>query len=345
MILKQQDKTEGGDALLAAGQRAERQMAFYLQRAFGDTPDVLVINDLRVVLDEGGDAAQMDHLIVHRYGMVIIESKSVTSKVKINAQGEWIRWWNGRWKGMASPVLQAQRQAEALRGLLQRFRESLRERKLFGLIQGGFKFCPIDTFVAISDEGMLDEQSERPPGVLKADAVAGEVRQLIERHRKGASFFAGMNSKPNEGAYFLTDGEMDRVTRFLIARHVPRTTEETREAETSDKLASSAPREAARALSEAPMRGSASGGSEAVISTDRAVVCKHCGHSEGEAQWGKFGYYLRCRSCGKNTALDKRCAACGKEARIRKEGANFWRECRAADGGCGAAVLVWTNRT
>lgn len=326
MILKEGDKVATGDAMTAAGQRAERQMAFYLERGFGDTADVLVMNDLRLVLNESGDAAQMDHLIVHRHGMVIVESKSVTSRVTINAQGEWARWWNGKWKGMASPVEQARRQAEALRELLQGSRESLRDRKLFGLVQGGFRHCPIDIFIAISDDGMFDAGSVRPPGVLKAEAIVGEVRALFERHRKGASFLGGMNSKPDEGAYLLTDGELGRVTGFLLARHVPRA---------AATAAPAAPPLSTPAPGGPPSRSSGTGAGGA---------CKHCGGNEGEAQWGKYGYYLKCASCGKNTGLEKRCAACGREARIRKDGPRFWRECLVPEGGCGAAVVVWENR-
>jgi nuclease-like protein len=310
-------------------------MAFYLQRAFGDAADVLVFNDLRLVLDESGDAAQIDHLVVHRHGMAIVESKSVTTKVKVNAHGEWTRWWNGGWKGMASPVQQAQRQSEALRGLLQRHREELRDKKLFGLKQGGFKSCPIDVFIAISDGGMFDERSARPAGVMKAEAVADAVRELVERHRRAGTILGSIGSKPDDGMYLLTEAEVGRVRHFFLARNTAR-----------------APANAAgpvRAREEPPVgeraRTPAGPAAEPPGSSDRAgaAACKHCGVREGEAQWGKYGYYLRCAACGKNTALEKRCGACGREARIRKEGARFWRECLVGEGGCGAAVVVWEN--
>lgn len=40
--------------------------------------------------------------MLHRSGAVIIESKSVTSAVRINERSEWARAWNGRWSGMPS---------------------------------------------------------------------------------------------------------------------------------------------------------------------------------------------------------------------------------------------------
>ena len=61
-------------------------MAFYLKWAFADDPGVHVFHNLR--LEVGSDAAQIDHLILHRGGAVIIESKSVTSSVRINERDE-----------------------------------------------------------------------------------------------------------------------------------------------------------------------------------------------------------------------------------------------------------------
>ncbi|MDQ2732228.1 MAG: NERD domain-containing protein [Armatimonadota bacterium] len=100
MIIKELDPFTSEDPLLKAGRTAEEQMAFYLRRAFGDDPYILVFNSLRLEAD--GDAAQIDHLILHRHGMIIIESKSVTSRVQINNRGEWIRWHDRVPRGMAS---------------------------------------------------------------------------------------------------------------------------------------------------------------------------------------------------------------------------------------------------
>lgn len=86
MILKELDPFHGTEPFELAGRRAEEQMAFYLRRQFGDFENVYVINGLR--LERKGDACQIDHLIVHPYGFIIIESKSVTTEVSIDAKGD-----------------------------------------------------------------------------------------------------------------------------------------------------------------------------------------------------------------------------------------------------------------
>jgi hypothetical protein len=108
MILKELDPFTGTEPYELAGRRAEEKMAFYLKREFGDTKDMYVLNGLR--LEHGDDACQIDHLIVHRWGTVIIESKSVTTEVRINERDEWSRMIDGKWKGMPSPINQGKLQ-------------------------------------------------------------------------------------------------------------------------------------------------------------------------------------------------------------------------------------------
>lgn len=102
MILKELAPFEGTEPFEIAGRRAEERMSFYLKRNFADSTGVHVINDFR--FEHNGQHAQIDHLIVHRRGMMVIESKSVTSQVRINEREEWSRLWDGDWKGIPSPI-------------------------------------------------------------------------------------------------------------------------------------------------------------------------------------------------------------------------------------------------
>lgn len=89
MIVKERNPAEhrATDRLSKAGAKAEEQMAFYLRRALQERDDVLVFNDLRLV-DATGDAAQIDHLVMHRRGFVLVESKSVTTEIRVNEREE-----------------------------------------------------------------------------------------------------------------------------------------------------------------------------------------------------------------------------------------------------------------
>jgi hypothetical protein len=220
MVVKEVAKKSATDRFLAAGLRAERQMHHYLDRAFRAPEDVCVLSDLRLV--DGRDVAQIDHLILHRWGLVIVESKSVCGEIEVNEHGEWTRRFGGRVQGMPSPILQAQRQSELLRALLQRHAHRLRDRGLTGLIRRGFRSCPIDVFVAVSDEGRIRRSGTDPAEVKKADQVPGAIREIIERHRKGAKLLTVTgNPFSKDGAWELNLGEMWRIRDFLLERHRP----------------------------------------------------------------------------------------------------------------------------
>ncbi|MCA9287970.1 MAG: NERD domain-containing protein [Phycisphaerales bacterium] len=227
---------EPATAWAAASQRAETYLAHYLAREFGADPMVQLYFGLRLVCHSPppvvgstaplGDAVQIDALVVHRHGFAVIECKSVCEEVRINARGEWTRTYNGQPMGMPSPVEQARRQAAALRQILIANKLRLRDRKLCGLIQGGFKHCPIDIYVAISDHGMINPEpgSElHVASVMKSDQVASRVRDMVERHRRAGSLIASLlrNTHPDDGAYLLTVQELDRIRTLLIELHTP----------------------------------------------------------------------------------------------------------------------------
>ncbi len=128
-------------------------MAHYLDRHFGAHRSVHVLHDVRIEFE--GDRAQMDHVVLHPYGAAIVQSKSVSTSVRINAAGEWERSWSGRWQGMPDPVLQGERQGLLLKRLLASKAAELLDKLAFGLVQGTFGFMAIDAFAAISDEGTI----------------------------------------------------------------------------------------------------------------------------------------------------------------------------------------------
>ena len=128
MILKELDNFIPTDKFSMAGRRAEEKVAYYLKRDFADHKHIIVLNNIRLEKDD--DSCQMDHLIVHKYGMIIVESKSVSTEVRINEHNEWTRFFDGRWQGMPSPLEQARRQGILLRNHLNEYKEHLCRKSL-----------------------------------------------------------------------------------------------------------------------------------------------------------------------------------------------------------------------
>jgi hypothetical protein len=215
MILKDVDEQATLDKYQKAGLSAEKQMAFYLKRAFGNEENVLVINSLR--LEKLDDAAQIDQLILHEYGMIIIESKSVSTKVAVNEYGEWARLVDRKAQGMPSPVKQAQRQAEFLKKYLTPFTDVLL-KKIVG-IQLKFDKMPIDLIVAISDQGIINrpkKHSDELDYVRKADQVVDKVKEVLAKYRKEEALLS-----LSLGPYYLGTKARKNTSRFLLKRHKP----------------------------------------------------------------------------------------------------------------------------
>jgi hypothetical protein len=314
-------------------------MTHYLERAFGTRDDILVLNDLR--LEKGQDAAQIDHLLLHRWGLVIIESKSVTDSVYVNEHGEWSRQWNGRREGMPSPVLQAERQARFLRLYLEDHVETLLP-KMLGVLQKRFGSMPVDVLVAISDKGIINRAKGIDlPNVMKADQITDAARALYEKHRKGSSIFS---MDFNEG-YSLSTAEVGRIAAFLREHHRPIHPQSPPEAVSplqvresiaptpiwsdGDHAQSLRPH---RPVSDRPMVAdfvpvpkpapSATGETFSAMHT-----CRKCGSRHLAIVYGKYGYYFKCGACDGNTPIRPDCAQCAVREKIRKDGNQFFAEC------------------
>ena len=211
MILKEKQLTNSQDPKIRAGEEAEKQMAFYLQRTFGKTKDFFVLNDLRIVHDS--DVAQIDHLIVSRFGLFIVESKSVHGTIIINKQQEWSRTYNNKPEGMRSPVLQAEEQGKVLKELLRANTEQLLS-KMLGTIQKGFGYCPVNIFIAISDNGIIDRKTVIKE-LFKADQISKAIDDKLKELKKASSLL----SFSIDTGWFMSEKEAEAVAQFLLRQH------------------------------------------------------------------------------------------------------------------------------
>lgn len=318
MIYKELDPFQGRDKFEVAGRKAEEQMAFYLRRFFAKSDDVDVLNYLRIEL--GGEVAQMDHLVLHPYGLLIVESKSVSGSVQIKDDGQWIRWFGKQPSGMRSPITQAKMQAMLLRDLLN---DKVKQKSFFDNVR-------LDVLVAISDTGTIQwPASGALPEVCKADQVHERILSRVDQFRR-----------LRREADILAPQHRRVIADFLCKAHRPLVATP-HVAEPSAPYASATPAVApAHAKAAEPMQTpSAPPGPSGTARSLPDKACKHCRSSDLEARYGQYGYYFYCRSCQKNTAIRLECPACGSEGRIRKAGKDFFAECKA----CDASALYHSN--
>jgi hypothetical protein len=279
-------------------------MVHYLKRFFGSSHDVDALNYLRI--DLAGEVAQMDHLVLHPYGLTIVESKSVAGSVQIKDDGQWIRWFNKQPQGMRSPVTQAKMQVMLLKELLER---TVKQK-------GFFEHVRMDVLVAISDKGTIQWPATGALAeVCKADQVPERIASKLDAYRNGGT--GGV----------LTSEHRRVIGDFLCKVHKPLSRAPTIAIEACEPPA---------AYGEPKVRAEA----PPPRKTLPPKICKHCAGHDLEVQHGKFGYYLLCKSCAKNTGIKFLCTSCGEEGRIRKQGKDFFAECKS----CDASTPYHTNQ-
>lgn len=347
MIVKAFTAPEPNDPRLHAGWEAEKDLAHFLNRAFEPVPDVLLFHGLRFPIESlPGDAAQIDHLVLYRHGIAIIESKSVSGVLSVDRLGQWTRKWRGRSgrggeDNIPDPTLQAKRQVDALRRLLDSSLPPLMDKRV-GLIPMGFRNFPIEHYVAISTGGRFDGTT-RPyeQRVMKADRITNSVNEQIDYHRKNSGWRGWIISKPDEMTIFhLSDTELSRIRDFLLARDTLRSSGNTTSKAQPPSVA--ALPETVPSKQHAAPSGAAPPASR--LSKLDPLVCTKCGEEKAIEVVYRKDYCLLCHACEGYTSLGHACAFCGKHAFIRKDGPSFYRDCAKDAGGCGKQVVFWKSK-
>jgi hypothetical protein len=102
---------------LRAGERGEKDAAYYIDLYYREHQNWAVLHDLRI--EHNGTVAQIDHLLVNRlFEFYILETKSFAHGLKITERGEFLRWNGHHYDAMASPIEQLKRHVHVLDGFL-----------------------------------------------------------------------------------------------------------------------------------------------------------------------------------------------------------------------------------
>lgn len=323
MIKKELDLFVAEDKYAVAGQKAEEQMAFYLKRFFASSSNVFVLNGIR--LEHNDDAAQMDHLVLHPYGICVVESKSVAGKIQIKDDGQWIRWYGKESTGMASPITQAKLQVRFMRDYL----------NLAVKPKGAFDRYAFDVLVAISDNGViLRPTTGGLPEVCKSDQVAERIECRI----------AELAKQPNVPAPWTTE-HLSKIADFLCGAHKPLSLR------VAEKLSSKYQHAADEQIVAIENASENKSGDSSVLveQADIAVApilnkppvgsaCKHCASEDVLILYG-HSYYFHCNVCNKNTPLKSECSKCGALEMPRKKSKEFFLECKT----CSISRLFHVN--
>ena len=199
MILKELDPFHGGSQDEIAGRIAQDRMAYHLRRFFGKSEEIDVLNYLRV--GSGSVVAHVDHLVLHPYGLILIERENLSGRVRIKDDGQWVRWRDGEPIEMRSPITRAYLRALSLKAFLDK---NVKQKGFFDSVE-------LDVLVAVPDRGSIQWPTMGPlVEVCNADEVHERVNQRVQQCRRIAS-----------ASGVLTGPERRRLGEFLRSLHRP----------------------------------------------------------------------------------------------------------------------------
>ncbi|MBU2114675.1 MAG: NERD domain-containing protein [Gammaproteobacteria bacterium] len=313
MILKDKTQTSSASIKLDAGIKQEHDVAFYLRRAYKNSDQVMVLNDLRIEHD--GESAQIDHLIVYTYGFIVVESKSIRGEVKVNKYGEWTRSYKGQWSGMPSPIKQAELQLKLLKQYLCDNTEKV-IGKFLGIQQGLAMRC-YDVFCAISSDAIID-RSNAPKDIADKLVKSEFIADALDKRMNFKKFYNVVGKIADTRPTFNQD-ELNQICQFLFG-NVTQTEPGVREPHAAwPAPMHSMPKADVKpitptAVLTTPVPTSVKPSARPVGLQAITAQCKHCGDCSAlSPQSGRYGYYVQCGKCGGNTPLKRPCLVCNSQ--------------------------------
>ncbi|AZG74889.1 nuclease-related domain-containing protein [Shewanella livingstonensis] len=335
MILKTKTLQMTKTPQTIAGQKQEQDVAFFLRRAFKDHPEVLVINDFKFSFND--ETAQIDHLLVYTYGFVLIESKSIKGHVKVNNQGEWTRSYNSHWSGMPSPIKQVELQQALLKEMLMHHRNDILS-KLLGIKQQGFNgrcwhyLCAVSSNAVIDRKTMPKDVSEK---LFKTEFLVDELKRIMKLKHKLIRLVNVTDTRPD-----FNQQELDSIGQFLISQHIDSNIQQVNNTQVERKqtqaIANTPELEPELQPALAPTHHLAQSNATilapvATLAPDQHPIlsCKYCGEStQYTPMYGKFGYYINCNQCSKNTSMKLPCPQCmSKNTKVTKRKETYTLNC------------------
>jgi len=251
-------------------------------------------------MEIGGRVAQIDHLLIHRtLNIFVLETKHFNAGMKITEDGEFLRWNQYKNRFEGMPSPLAQNERH-IAVLKDAFKQIEMPTRL------GIRLSPVfHSYVLVSPNSRIDRPKNFDTSrIVKADMVLKTLEKQLDK--EGVLETLGSMSR------FISKDTLEDIGRKLVAMHQP------------------------ASFDYAARFGIAK---EESVSLRPTNQCRGCGSADLSVEYGRYGYYFKCRTCEGNTPIKIGCGHSGHKERIRKEKLNFYRECKD----CGTSSLFFVN--
>ena len=291
---------------LENGYRSEKENAYYLDFEFNDSKNVIVLHDLR--LKYRGYTAQIDHMLITRFDITLLESKSFTGKLTIKNDGSLHVQYPKFFKTFPNPIEQNERHKKIVEKLINAYFDLPSNIKLLG----GFEF---QTKVLINPNTTLVNK-KLPDGFARADSYIAQRSKEIDKI--GAFEAIKLVSKA------MSIEKAKELARFLTSHHQPLEFDYTKKYRVNNPNASYVKEETSHY------------GEEPTIEH----YCPKCKSKNLEVKYG-HSYYFKCLDCGNNIPIKHTCKTPQCKPKTQKRKNEFFKVCSH----CATEELFFINQT
>lgn len=292
--------------MMRAGIKGEKEAAYELDFFFKGSKNYILLHDLR--LEVNGRVAQIDHLILDRTLIAyVLETKHFNAGIKINEQGEFLRWndYKKAYEGFPSPIAQNERHITVLNDF---FKNSEMPKRL------GIKLIPkSQSYVLVSNNARIDRPKEFDTSrVIKCETFTSTIKSELQNIRtKDLLLSVGR---------IVSQNTIASIGRILKYSHKPKSIDYLARFGLSEKP------EPAQKKVEQPPKPAVSAVKPKPIIANAPQQCSKCQSTNIEVKYGR-NYYFKCLACEGNTAIKLSCLTDDCKPRLRKKKHQFFKEC------------------
>jgi len=289
------------------GYESEKNNAYYLDFISKDSKRHYLLHDIRI--EYNGRVAQIDHLIISRLGIELLESKSFSGILTINQDGSLSVDYGKSKKTFPNPTEQNKRHAKVLIDFINSKIELPSNIKLFGGI-------PIETKVLINPKTTISNKT-LPDGFVRTDSFF-TIRDSESEKMSTISAFKSLGK-------IMTLGRALEIAKLLIKFHKPHKIDYSKKYNITIDYQPIGQNKCMQAFIK-----------EEVLSKkvdicrqvhNEIALCSKCKSPNLEIRYGKYGYYFKCLFCNGNTSLHLTCKTEKCKPRLRKKKLKFYKVC------------------
>lgn len=330
-------------ATISAWFSAQEQMAGRLHAAFEQRRDLMVLND--VAFELGGNVLQLDHLVLGSTGGVVIDSRSISGTVQVDANGQWSRLRGERFYPVVCPVKHIEKLQESVVSVLSAcLQKALPPPEEHQERQNLFDHFPVDGYAAVAPDTDLQNYQVKSLGPLVR--TQDEVVRAIDRRFEPAErssfprlqLFRRNKKRPPPD---LKPDELATVAS-LVLKHdrapVPVRMVSDAIMDRCHKIPGTL-RAAIRRIADS----AATDRSIETLTSDTFSVlhfCRHCSADDLRIEDDDGNGRFVCIACGEESPLEPVCAECGGNGTLTRVKKTFFIRCSA----CGKERVFFFNR-